>query len=313
MKDSPKFLKYSILILNYNGEEFLTRCIESTLEAMKHSSHAGELIVVDNASTDSSLDILNSFRQRIRVISMKENLVLCAYNHAVKEAYGEILILLNNDEYIANDFLDAVIKPFENNPEMFLVIPKTVDEGTGKYQAGLLDVEFKRGHFWLIQDFSIAESSSASPRSLGCLGAYRKTAFIQLGGFEPLYLPFYWEDADLSYRAAKCGWKILFEPQAVTEHLGQGTISKFIPARVRQVNRRNKLLFFYLNATDPILWFQHFCFFPLFLLQSLLKQRTLDYLLGWFWIIARLPHIFKVRHHRGLEFQLEDSRMLRKQ
>lgn len=305
-------LKYSILILNFNGEDFLTKCIEYTLEAMKHSSYSGELIVVDNASTDDSIKILEAFGNEIRVISMAENLVLCAYNDAVRQANGEILILLNNDEYIAKDFLDAVIKPFENNPEMFLVIPKTVDEGTHKYQAGLLDLEFKKGHFWLIQDFSNQESSMPSLRSLGCLGAYRKTLFIELGGFEPLFLPFYWEDADLSYRAAKCGWKILFEPKAITEHIGQATISKFIPARVRKTNRRNKLLFFYLNATDHYLWLKHFCFFPFFILHSLVIQRTLDYISGWIWIILHLPAILRVRRKRSLEFQLEDLKMIRK-
>jgi len=310
LKELSSETAYSIMILNYNGEDFLERCVQHSLRAMERYSCPGEVLVVDNASSDSSLKILTPYSDRLKLISMESNKVLCAYNEAVKQARGDIIILLNNDEYIDEGFLEPLLSPFRNDPNLFLVVPKTVDEGTQTYQAGLLHLEFKKGHFWLKQEFSEQEKSTPSQMNIGCLGAYRKEIFEELEGFEPLFLPYYWEDADLAYRAAKSGWNIHFEPRAITEHLGQATISRFIPAKVRKINRRNKILFFYLNATDPLLWLQHWLLFPFFLLRTIFIDRTLDYLQGWFWIIQKLPRILEIRVKRTQKFQKRDADLL---
>ena len=303
-------MDYSILILNYNGADLLPRCIKHCFQAMEASGARGELIVVDNASIDASREVLSSYGDQLRTVAMKSNTVLCAYNEAVELAMGKIILLLNNDEYIDSGFLDRILKPFEQDPDLFLVVPKTVDEGSRCYQAGLLELEFKRGHFWINSQPKEDRTSKRRHLNVGCLGAYRKEPFRVLGGFEPLFLPFYWEDADLSYRAAKQGWKILYDPEAVSEHLGQATISRFVPDDVRRINRRNKLLFFYLNATDWLLWAKHYLRFPFFVIGSIVSGRNLDYLRAWLWIFLHLPRIWSVRQARKRKSRLKDADLL---
>jgi O-antigen biosynthesis protein len=303
-------LDYSIIILNYNGEAILERSIQHSLEAMKQSNFTGELIVADNASSDSSHEIISKFEGEMRSLNLQENRVLQGYNDAAKIADGKILILLNNDEFIDPNFLDNILEPFSKISDLFLVCNQCLNEGTRTYQSGLIEAEFKKGHIWLRHEFQPEDTQKSKLVSLGCLGAYQRKMFLEIGGFEALFLPFYWEDADLSYRASKRGWKCYYQPSARAEHIHRGTISSFDPNFVRFVNRRNKILFFWLNIEDPLLWLLHFAIFPIFVLRSLILDGTLDYLRACFWILTHLRPIFKEKRKRQAFKKVKDSALL---
>jgi len=93
--------------------------------------------------------------------------------------------------------------------------------------------------------------------------AFRREEFLALGGFDPLFSPFYWEDVDLSYRARKRGRRIGFVPGARADHDHGKTIgAKFSRERISRVYERNRLIFTWKNLTDPGLWRTHLLSLP---------------------------------------------------
>ena len=87
---------------------------------------------------------------------------------------------------------------------------------------------------------------------LGGCCAFRRSVFASLGGFSALYSPGYWEDYDLSYQAAKCGWKVLYSPRAEAYHFGSVSMNQRHGAtEIRALRARNRILFHWLNFTDP--------------------------------------------------------------
>ncbi|PCJ20697.1 MAG: hypothetical protein COB02_03995 [Candidatus Cloacimonadota bacterium] len=304
-------LDYSILILNYNGDFILERSILHTLNIMKSSSLNGELIIVDNCSTDSSLEIIKKFSKQITPFFLQENIVLCAYNKAFNITKGKYLILLNNDEFIQENYIENLLTCFHKNPKLFLAVPMSINEDDLKYQAGLIDAEIKFGHLLLKHNFTPNQINQSKIMPFGSLGAYCSDKLQLVGGFEELLLPFYWEDVDLSYRAKKMGYEIIYEPKAITKHLNQATISKFDRSFVIATNRRNKLLFFWLNITDLKLWIYHFVFFPLFIIKSIIKDKTFDYLKVFWFGLRNYSKILKIRKNRLKKFTKNDYELIK--
>lgn len=304
-------MDYSILILNFNGAELLNSTIPHTLEVMNNCSLNGELMVVDNCSTDNSFEIFNKNKSdNLRWFPCKKNRVLSSYNEAAQAAKGQIIILLNNDEWIHHQFISKIFNQFENNDrDLFCVIPMSLDEGNLDYQGGLLGLEFKFGHYWIVHDFKEDQRAVSQIVVIGCLGAYNRRKFNEIGGFEPLLLPFYWEDADLSYRASKRGWRCKYLPEAITFHRNQATISKFDKSWITLINRRNKLLFFYLNCNDKNHWIQHILKFPLFAIRELFYGRK-DYIVALGWCLLNWSRIYTQRKKRDASNCLPDSELI---
>tara|TARA_B100000674_G_C37953618_1_gene968483 strand:+ start:1340 stop:2254 length:915 start_codon:yes stop_codon:yes gene_type:complete len=301
-------MDYSILILNFNGAELLKSTIPHTLSVMKDCPLQGELIIVDNCSTDDSLNVIMNYKSEgLRWFSCRKNRVLVSYNAAAQVANGEVIILLNNDEWIDKQFISVIVKQFrDNNKDLFSVIPMSLDESNGEYQGGLIGLEFKYGHYWIVHDFMIDQRKRSHTVVIGCLGAYNREKFIEIGGFEPLLLPFYWEDADLSYRASKRGWKNKYIPEAITYHKNQATISRFNKSWINLINRRNKLLFFYLNCNDKDHWIHHSFKFPLFALKEFFCGRN-DYIKAFVWCVLHWSRIYTRRKKRSANNCLPDS------
>lgn len=300
-------MDFAILILNYNGAHLLKRCIEKNLSAMKSCSYAGEMIVVDNASGDESEKLVNVYPE-VQFYKCKENLVLYSYNQAVRDATkAQYVLLLNNDEWLDETSMERLIDCLRASPDNFLAVPKNVDPDTLDFQAGYFTVENKKGHLLLRND----NKATPGPHlmSLGCLGAYRRSTFLELGGFERLLLPFYWEDADLSYRASKAGFRCYYCPEATTEHMSQATISKFPSDFVHFTNRRNKLLFFYLNVSSWKLWINHVLHYPVFCLLEWIRGNP-HYIQGLLWLLFHLPAVLKARSKRTALWKVPDESLV---
>ena len=304
-------MDYSILILNFNGAELLRKTIPHTLNVMENCPLTGELIVVDNYSTDNSFSIVQEYQcQSLSWFACQKNRVLASYNDAAKVARGRVIILLNNDEWIDKQFICKITEQFKSTSEdVFCAIPMSLNEDNSRYQGGLIGLEFKWGHYWIAHDFKMNQRKTNQTVVVGCLGSYDREKFIEIGGFEPLLLPFYWEDADLSYRASKRGWKCKYVPDAITYHRNKATISKFDRSWINLVNRRNKLLFFYLNCNDKNHWIQHLLKFPIFILKELLKGE-LDYLKAFGWCLINWSHIYTRRKKRNANNCLPDSELI---
>src|SRR3990167_9489728 len=126
--------------------------------------------------------------------------------------------------------------------------------------------------------------------------AFRKSVWDKLGGMDPLFNPFYWEDIDLSYRGVKAGYRLVFEKRSVVRHYHQeGKIMrKYSTWYIRAVASRNQFQFIWKNIDDPGIMISHMVWTPIVVLRAML---TLDsaFICGYFIAVFRLPHIIGYR------------------
>ncbi len=241
-------MKFSIIIPNWNGEKLLSKNLSAVLK-----TEAQQVIVVDNGSTDGSISFLKKLQSQnscLKVIFNQSNLgFVKAVNQGVEMADGEIVVLLNNDVKPESDFLKPLSKDFQDE-KVFAV---SLNEpqwswAKGKWADGFVEHEVGQKTSKLHYSFWANGGS----------GAFRRSIWLKLGGLDEIFAPFYWEDTDLSYRAWKRGYKILWEPESIVHHQHEGTIgSRFSPKYVNFISQRNQLLFTWKNITNFRMLLEH--------------------------------------------------------
>ena len=115
-----------IVILNYNGEEMLARCLPSIWEAVRHTKTPTAVTILDNLSTDRSEEYVRENYPGMEFVKAPENLVLCSYNDYLKKISEPVAILLNNDIRVDKDFIDPLVAKFDEDPGTFLVAPRVM-------------------------------------------------------------------------------------------------------------------------------------------------------------------------------------------
>src|SRR5260221_692900 len=202
----------SIVITNFNGKELLAKNLPFVITAAKNKkNNIREIIVSDDASTDDSIKFLkNNFRDQIRIVVQKTNRGFASTtNLGVRAAKGELVCLLNNDVVSSIDFLETMNEDFENSGIFAVSLhEKGFGYAKGKFKDGFIV------HQGMPETTKVEESFWAS----GGSSVIRRDIFMELKGMDDVLLPFYWEDIDLSYRAQKRGYKILWDWRANVTH-----------------------------------------------------------------------------------------------
>lgn len=235
-------MKISIVIPNYNGAENLKNNLPRIWKAMEKFGSDAELIIVDDASTDASTEYLE---RTPTIIKNQKNLGFAAScNIGAKQATGEIIVLLNSDVSPEENFLEPLVKHFQD-PQVFAVgcLEKNVNEKNEIIDThGVGKLFFKDGIF---QHAKGDLNSKETDWVCGGSGAFRRNLFLKLGGFDTRFAPFYWEDVDLSYRAKKMGFKLLFEKQSVVlhRHLSGAILRKYSKEEIKKISFRNQIKF----------------------------------------------------------------------
>lgn len=261
--------KVSVVIPNWNGLVELKENLPTVMAA--GAKVDAEIIVVDDAGTiDDSLIYLKSLGNKITLIQNATNLGFGAtVNIGVKAAKGDIVVLLNTDVRTSVDCLKNALPYFEDPAVFAVTFNSNGAWAGGKWEGGLLH------HFPVTNK---ANSPQASFYASGGQAAFRKSMWTRLGGMDNLFAPFYWEDVDLSYRAWKAGYTILWAPdcEVVHDHKGSVIAGSFQKSLVSEVALRNQFLFVWKNITDTKLTFSHlfalpkYCFlYPRVILQAL--------------------------------------------
>jgi len=312
-------MNLSIVIPTYNGEKILQENLPKILQSIKgYKKGTIEIIITDDPSTDNSVNVIKKF---IASVKEKNIIVKTCFNKDVKQrgfsknvnrgvrlATGEILILLNSDVIPHTGFLTPLLKHFEN-PQIFGVgcMDESVEEGKvvlrGRgvaswrhgflmHAAGKLD---KTSTFWVS----------------GGSSAFRKSIWDKIGGLNELYNPFYWEDVDLSYRAVKCGYRVLFEPESIVRHEHEeGTIKKnFSEYDKIKVVYRNQFIFVWINITDPQLLFSHFVWLPYHSLKALFRKDK-AYFWGLSHALVQIPPILLYKKKMEEMFVVSDKKII---
>lgn len=306
-------MKVSIITPNYNGEALLKKNLPRIIEAAhfweKEANGKAEIIVVDDGSEDGSKEFVRSKIPQVRLIENEKNLGFSStVNRGVKESSGEIVVLLNTDVAPEKGFLTPLLRHFADE-EVFAVgcLDKSIESGkivlrgrgVGKWQRGFL--VHSRGEVNKTNTLWVSGGS----------GAFRRSVWEKLGGFNEFYNPFYWEDIDLSYRALKSGYKLVFEPKSVVVHKHEEGIikRKYSPFQIKTIAYRNQFIFVWENATDLILQFLHILWLPYYLLKAFLN-RDWAFFLGFVKAFIILPKIIQSSFQAQKHFVKKDREVV---
>lgn len=268
-------MKVNILLLNYNGKDLLAKNLPSFLEAQKESRHFCRLGVVDNRSSDGSVEFLKKGFPGVEVYPAAENRVLCSYNEVAGNVEDDILIFMNNDIKVDAGFVDPLVEPFLNDPSVFFVTPRCLGND-GQYEGNKTRAFVRFGLFGstAIYPGYEKEVDQAGPTFQGGFGAFDRKKFLELGGYDDLFLPGRLEDADICFRAHKRGWVCLYEPKSAVYHEGGVSFHKvFGPNRTLTINSRNTFLFMWKNLSDRLLILSVIFWLPARLFWSLISGK----------------------------------------
>jgi GT2 family glycosyltransferase len=239
--------KTSIIIPNWNGFPYLKDCIGSLLS--QNFNDDFEILIVDNASTDGSVDWLLLFHQDIVLIKNQENMGFAnACNQGAKAAKSDNIIFLNTDMKVAPDFLEKILSAKSENKNAASIAASIMDWDGKKIQFSGGIINFYGHAFQKEANIDEIANNSLKSRELlfSCGGAslYDKKIFLDMGGFDEDYFA-YFEDVDLGLRLNLMGHKIIFCPEAITYHIGEAS-SKSLP-------KKQKLMLYERNAIYTII------------------------------------------------------------
>ena len=248
---TQKKLTVSAVMPNLDGEKLLEKNLPLLLKAAKNPRNSiKEIIIVDDGSRDGSTKLISSVFPEVKLIKHRINRGFPAsVNTGVRAAKGDLILLINTDVIPSEDFLVPVFKHFEDG-KVFAV--SLHEKGYGWAKA-----RFSEGFIELAMG---GEGNSPHPSFYvsGGSGVFRRKIWTELGGMdEKLLSPFYWEDLDLCYRAAKRGYINLWEPEGKVLHNHESTIGKLPKSRVRHIRERNQLLVIWKNIGSQSLIRKH--------------------------------------------------------
>lgn len=282
--------KVSIVIPNWNGEDLLTENLPQVIKAVERS----EIIVVDDASTDNSVLFIHQNYPSVRVIKKRfHDGFASTVNEGVKQAKGDIVILLNTDVVPEKGFLEPLIRHF-HNPNIFAVgcMDKSIEDRKIVLR-GRGCAKWRRG-FYIHWRGNVNQTDTAWVS--GGSGAFRKSMFLNLGGMDKIFNPFYWEDIDLSYRAAQAGYLLKFESKSVVYHFHEkGKIKNvFSDGLIKQMAYRGQFIFTWKHLVGLKPWLEHIFWAPLYGFKAFL-QGDRHYIVGYLSALLRLPSVIRYR------------------
>lgn len=247
-------MKVSVVTPNYNGEKFLKTFLESLND---DSDCIGEVIIVDNGSSDASLDYLKntSFNFQLVLIENDENLGFApAVNQGIRKAKNDLIFSINNDTEIKKGSIKSMVDLITSADDIFSVQAKMlqydnkelIDDVGDEYN--LLAWTKKTG-----ENHPLGEYVEVRDIFSSCAGAaiYRKSVLDEIGLFDDSFFA-YMEDVDLAIRSRIHGYRNLLCPDAVVYHIGSATSgSRYNEFKVR-LAARNNVWVVYKNLPIPL-------------------------------------------------------------
>lgn len=310
-------MKITIVIPNYNGAALIEKNLPKVLDAISGQKDI-EIIITDDASTkDEQIKLKGIVRHTketsnvpVTLIQHKKNSGFASNVNSGAFASGaDFLVFLNTDVAPKKGFLTPLLEDFKKHPKLFGVgcMDESI-EGEKKVLRGRGTASWKRG--FLVHTRGEVNKSDTFWVSGGS-SMVRRSMFEKIGGFDPLYNPFYWEDIDLSYKAQKAGFTLLFDNRSIVVHdHAKGAIKKhFSSTEVKTIAYRNQLIFIWKNITDTKLIVSHIFWLPYYLTRALV---SLDgaFLLGFCLALSKLPVIINTRARQKRLWKRRDSAII---
>lgn len=291
--------KTAVVILNWNGQKLLEQFLPSIIQYT--TSEDVEIVVVDNCSTDNSVDFLNSRYPQISLIVLPENYGYAdGYNRALKQIEADYFVLLNSDVEVTKDWLTPLVNYLDAQADVAAAQPKLLAQKNKNYfeyagaAGGFIDkygypfcrgrifgkVEEDRGQYDTVADILWATGA--------CL-IIRSTSFFEVGGLDASFFA-HMEEIDLCWRLNARGQRVVCLPSSVVYHVGGATLSEESP-RKTFLNFRNNLLMLYKNLPEDIM-------------RSILNKRIwLDYIAAFKYLLTGKVANAKAVHEAHKEFK----------
>lgn len=263
----------SIIIPSFNGRQLLEKNLPAVLNSIRDED---EIIIVDDASTDDTVRWMQEHYQLLhdecipdQTTGVPPQDILCyagiftkkkikllvnqvnqrfgmSCNRGVSASSNEIIILLNNDVSPDPSFLTPLLQHFDESL-VFAVGCKELASAEGNREYGRSEASFQRGFY--VHRRAENQNGADTAFVAGGSGAFRRSMWQELGGFDPDFRPAYGEDLDLSFRARLHGWKTLFEPTSIVHHNHESTnASVFGQRNIEIMSFKNACLFMWKTA-----------------------------------------------------------------
>lgn len=236
-------MKVTIVIPNYNGKHFMEPCLSSLSEQTYKNFH---ILVVDNASSDGSIEYMEENYPDIELIKLQKNYGFSkAVNIGIQHSRTPYVILLNNDTTVDTRYVEEMVKAIEKSPKIFSVSSKMIQ----MYHPELID---SAGDLYTLLGWGVCRGCGRPVSNYqkydeiftACAGAaiYRRSVFDEIGYFDENHFA-YLEDIDIGYRARIYGYYNMYCPTALVYHVGSGTSgSKYNSFKVKLAARNNLYL-----------------------------------------------------------------------
>jgi GT2 family glycosyltransferase len=252
LKDASRRLPVvSIVIPTYDAVDLLEPCLAALAETLPEHLEA-EVLVVDDGSSDGTATLISRWSElddRVRHLRSEENRgFVASCNRAASEAEGEVLVFLNNDTIPMYGWLDPLIGTLLDRPDAgavggMLVYPNgtlqeagaiVFSDGSGA-NFGKYDTRLDRPTYQFLREVDYCS---------GALLATRREVFAELGGFDALFEPCYYEDTDYCFRVRAAGLRTYYQPESVIVHLeGASSGTEAVPRGPKKYQDRNRLKF----------------------------------------------------------------------
>ncbi len=291
--------KVAVVVPNLNGETYLAEAIDSllrqTLKAM--------IIVVENASTDRSLTILESYGDKIIILKNKKNLgfaggVNIGIKYALERDFAAVA-LFNNDAVAQPEWLLELVGTMSSDKNIGIVTSKITLSGrhlldsTGEFYT-TWGLPYPRGRGKAIDLYTKKEAVFGAS---GGASLYRAELFDDIGLFDDTFFAYY-EDTDISFRAQLAGWKVFYNPDAVVTHRQGATSKKMVHGFTTYQTFKNLPMLFWKNIPLELIApiGIRFCIaYTLIFGKALFSSNALAAIKGVLMFIAFIPHTISER------------------
>lgn len=221
-----------VVIPTYDRAELLRSC----LEHLERQEEPHTVIVVDNASSDGTAELVRERFPHVRLVELPENLGFGrAVNRGVEAGEGEIVVLINNDVDVEPGFLSAIAAPLRRDPTVGSVAGVLLVPGGERIDAAGVVIDRGLGGYAYMggaPPSALADPPRGLMAPCGGAAAYRRSAFDAVGAFDPEIFAYH-EDVDVGLRLLAAGWRCELAPDARAIHLGSQTLGVRSPASVR--------------------------------------------------------------------------------
>jgi len=232
----------SIIIINWNGKEHLKKCIPSVLE---NSYKNFEIIIVDNGSTDGSLQYVGDKFPKTVIIRNKTNLGFAqANNQGVNKSRGEMILFLNNDTVVTKNFLTDLVTKLNSDKEIGACQPKILllekKDRLDSIGSFLTNTGFLYHYGFEARDAKKLDKEITLFSGKGSCLLFKKSVLNEIGHFNEDFFA-YFEETDLCWRLWLAGYKLYYVPQAKIFHKSWGTARKLKQETINYHSFKNRI------------------------------------------------------------------------